>query len=210
MLEAFISNNHVKINKLPHLLAFKHNISPEERSAIKRLNDNPNLIIKPADKGSGIVLMSSWIPVIMSMRPTNSLIFMKNCPVTRLEVIQVLFIMKQREEIDQKCFSFLAAGPTKPGRFYLLPKIHKGKLPPPGRPIISAIGSPTKKISQFVDFFLQPHLQRMPSYVKDTGDFLHIISKLDNLPPDTILVTLDVTSLYTNVPLEQAKIASHS
>ena len=47
----------------------------------------------------------------------------------------------------------------------------------------------------------------MPSYVKDTGDFLHIISKLDNLPLDTILVTLDVTSLYTNVPLEQAKIA---
>ena len=47
----------------------------------------------------------------------------------------------------------------------------------------------------------------MPSYVKDTGDFLHIISKLDNLPLATILVTLDVTSLYTNVHLEQAKIA---
>ena len=74
-----------------------------------------------------------------------------------------------------------------------------------GRPIISAIGSPTEKISEFLDHFLQPFLADTPSFVKDTGHFLYILSKLGPLPQNTILVTLDVTSLYTNVPLLQAK-----
>ena len=45
----------------------------------------------------------------------------------------------------------------------------------------------------------------MTSFVKDTGHFLYILSKLGPLPQDIILMTLDVTSLYTNVPLLQAK-----
>ena len=102
-------------------------------------------------------------------------------------------------------FQYLLNTHLRPGRFYLLPKIHKNVLPPPGRPIISAIGSPTEKISEFLDHFLQPFLADMPSFVKDTGHFLYILSKLGLLPQNTILVTLDVTSLYTNVPLLQAK-----
>jgi hypothetical protein len=37
----------------------------------------------------------------------------------------------------------------KPGRFYLLPKIHKANNP--GRSIVSANGHPTEKISEFVE-----------------------------------------------------------
>jgi hypothetical protein len=40
----------------------------------------------------------------------------------------------------------------KPCRFYLLPKIHKENNP--GRPIVSANGHPTEKISEFIDFHL--------------------------------------------------------
>ena len=97
-------------------------------------------------------------------------------------------------EIGKQCFQYLLNTRSRPGRFYLLPKIHKNVLPPPGRPIISAIGSPTEKISEFLD-----------SFVKDTRHFLYILIKLGPLPQDIILVTLDVTSIYTNVPLLQAK-----
>ena len=40
----------------------------------------------------------------------------------------------------------------------------------------------------------------MPSYVKDTTDFLNKLTAIDNLPDNALLVSLDVTSLYTNTP----------
>ena len=84
--------------------------------------------------------------------------------------------------------------------YYL--KINKGKIPPPGIPIVSANDCPTERISQFVDHFIQPLLPKLKSYVKDSGQFLWILDNL-NLPQDAILCKLDVTSLYTNIPNEQ-------
>ena len=40
------------------------------------------------------------------------------------------------------------------------------------------------------------------SYLKDTTDFLHFIEKT-RVAKDTILVSMDVTSLYTNIPQEE-------
>ena len=47
---------------------------------------------------------------------------------------------------------------------------------------------------------LQPLLANIPSYIKDTTDFLSKISRLNNLPDNTILVTFNVTALYSNIP----------
>ena len=43
----------------------------------------------------------------------------------------------------------------------------------------------------------------MGSHVKDTTDFINKLSDLGNLPNDVIHVTLDVSSLYTNIPHNQ-------
>ena len=40
----------------------------------------------------------------------------------------------------------------------------------------------------------------MPSYIKDTSDFTNRINKTKDINKDTILVTLNVKSLYTNIP----------
>ena len=61
---------------------------------------------------------------------------------------------------------------------------------------MSSVECHTEKISAFVDHHLQPINQELPSYIKDTTDF---INKLENLPEDpreeTFLVTMDVHSL---------------
>ena len=100
--------------------------------------------------------------------------------------------------ISEKIFNYLLVDQPKAGRFYLLHKIHKAGNP--GRPIVSANGHPTEKISEFVDLHLQPHVQNLPYYLQDTTDFLRKQDALGPLPPDTLLVSMDVTSLYTNIP----------
>ena len=82
--------------------------------------------------------------------------------------------------------------------FYLLPKIHKKNNP--GRPIVSACDSPTEKISMYLDTFLHPLAQKTDSYIKDTTHFLQNLNKLGKINKDALLVTIDVTSLYTNIP----------
>ena len=86
-------------------------------------------------------------------------------------------------------------------RFYTVPKIHKPDHP--GRPIISGNGCPTEKISIFVDSFLQPLAMTLDSYVQDDIDFLRHIDDMNNdnlITEDTLLCTMDVSALYTNIP----------
>ena len=117
-----------------------------------------------------------------------------------LEVTIILDEMLARDEIDITCYDYLYNQNPSTPRFYTLPKIHKGKNPPPGRPIVPANNSPTEKISSFVDFFLNPTIPYLDSYVKDTAHFLQQIKNIASLPTNTLFVTLDVTSLYTNIP----------
>ena len=87
----------------------------------------------------------------------------------------------------------------KTPKLYLLPKIHKEGNP--GRPVMSSVECHTERISAFVDHHLQPMNRQLPSFVQDTTDF---VKKIEALPDDprkeTILVTMDVRSLYTNIP----------
>ena len=45
-----------------------------------------------------------------------------------------------------------------------------------------------------------PLVPKLPSYIKDTTHFLKKLDDLKELPPGSLLVTLDVSSLYTNIP----------
>ena len=94
----------------------------------------------------------------------------------------------------------LTPNPPQIPVFYTLTKIHKPT--PVGRPIISGCDGPTERISAFVDHLIQPIAQKQASYLKDTTDFLNFIEKT-KLPKSTILVSMDVTSLYTNIPQEE-------
>ena len=81
--------------------------------------------------------------------------------------------------------------------FYTLMKIHK--LTSVGRSIISGISG---KLSAFVDKLLQPIAHQQKSYLKDTTDFINFMERT-NVPENAILVSVDVMSLYTNIPQEE-------
>ena len=59
---------------------------------------------------------------------------------------------------------------TNSGNLYLLPKIQKRLYDVPGRTVISNCGTPTEKVSEFLDHHLKPIMQEGWSYIKDTED----------------------------------------
>jgi hypothetical protein len=205
-LEAMISVNEHQFNARPRFNnSFRENLSPSERAALAALVNNDDIIIKPADKGSAVVIMDRIDYLKEGYKQLGNDRFYKKLDHNptekhRVEVQNMVEDMYQNGEIDETVKNYLTDITCRTSELYLLPKIHKGVTPPPGRPIISANGCPTEKISQFVDHFLNPTTTSLKSYIKDTTDFLLKLEKVKNLPPDCLLVTLDITSLYTNIP----------
>ena len=106
---------------------------------------------------------------------------------------------KESKQLQKKLAEGIKTTEPRTPRFYLLLKIHKENNP--GRPVVSSINSHTTKISEFVDYYLQPFVKSLRSYVQDTTDFINKIESVSkHLPQKAILVTMDVRSLYTNIP----------
>ena len=120
---------------------------------------------------------------------------------TNHKVTLLINELYRKNHIDEMTKKWLCQTPNPPRIpiFYTLTKIHKPT--PVGRPIISGCEGPTEKLSSFVDKLLQPIAQQQKSYLKDTTAFINFIEKT-KIPEKAFLVSMDVTSLYTNIPQE--------
>ena len=67
--------------------------------------------------------------------------------------------------------------------FHFLPKINKANIP--GRPIISSVNCHTGKISEFVDYYLQPEVKKLKFYVKDTTEVIKKTEVIDHVIDDS-------------------------
>ena len=202
-LEAFV--NRVESAVRSHIPSKpKHdNLSKSDRSALYNLQKREDIVIKPADKESAVVVMDRDHYVSEAERQLNDSTFYKPLdhdptPKFAKQVSNTVSETHDQGLISEKNMAYLIVDPPKAGRFYFLPKIHKAGNP--GRPIVSANGHPTEKISEFVDLHLQSHVQTLPLYLQDTTDFLKKQEALGPIPSDALLMSMDVTSLYTNIP----------
>ena len=179
------------------------NLSMPLRQALRDLSSNTDIVIKKADKGSAVVVMNTTDYITEARRQLDDLVTYKTLQSDPSESIttqirEVLNMYSLGGHINPNDVPLLLNEEAKPGRFYMLPKIHKKGVP--GRPICGSNGCATESISAFVDEHIKSYATSNPSYLRDTGDFINKIRKIQNLPKDAILCTLDVTSLYTNIP----------
>ena len=209
-LEAFIhlTKQMVLYHKQSRLRTY--NLTPLERSALKELQTNPNIVIKAADKGSAIVILNSKDYKNEAMRQlTDDNFYIKvHQDLTEKHLCAINTLLHKlhgKGEIPDKVFKSLLKLQVRTARFYLLPKVHKSLLPEklPGRPIISGNDCASEKISCLVDEHIKPFVKNYPSFVKDTTDFINEVESLSGLPRTFVLATLDVTSLYTNIPNQE-------
>ena len=113
------------------------------------------------------------------------------------QIHQVLQQAVNLDIIDEKMKKTLYNKTPRIPNFCMLPKIHKTGNP--GRPIVNGIESITEKISAYIDGEIRQLVPRIPSYLKDTTHLINILLG-KRLAPTDILVTIDVKSLYTNIP----------
>ena len=107
--------------------------------------------------------------------------------------------------ITKQEYNYLAENLENPRTplFYGLPKVHKiFDSFPPLRPIVSRFNSCTCNLSKF-DSFLKFQAEQCKSYIRDTKYFLTKLSLVKNIPENSFLVTMDVSSLYTNIEHEE-------
>ena len=212
-LEFFISKNKLDLAECQIPPSGRDNISRDERTAIKQLANNTQIVIKPADKGGAVVVQDREKYIVEGLRQLSDPKFYVEVKEDlsqkhHKEIVNILDEMLRDGEIDRSCYLYLSDDKIRTPEFYMLPKIHKDRVNPPGRPIVSGNGCPTERISKFIDFFLQPNVKNIASYIKDTTDFLLMLDNLGTLPPNCLLVTLDVSSLYTNIPNQEGRQAT--
>ena len=203
-LEAYASALEKKIFEKNLNTKNYRNLTKEEQQALENLRKYDDIVIKQADKGSGVVVMDRVKYVAEAMRQLGDVgvyVTLDKDP-TEYMIKKVNKRVKKAHSdgsISDSTLDYLLVNScAKAGRFYLLPKLHKKGCP--GRPVISGCGTPTEKISEFVDYHLKPLVTTIPSFVKDTNDFLHKLTDIDSLPQNAILVTIDVVGLYPHIP----------
>ena len=179
------------------------NLNAQQRKAITALAEDKTIIIKQSDKGGNVVVM----PVEMYIEEGNRQLNDSTCyektsknsiVATFSKYHEMLKEWTDRGSLEWEEFDFLRVCHPRIPALYLLPKIHKNPTKPPGRPIVSCIGSLLEPTSMYIDFFLRPFVAALPAYIQDTGDFL---KRIDGLfwADDMWLIGLDVISLYTNI-----------
>lgn len=181
------------------------------------LLDN-KLLLKSADKNLGLVIMDVAHyknEVMMHLQNENSyekisrdigipkVIIIQDINYRLLKDLKAIFgkhrimgsnlankVIKQMEGLNQ----------TSIPKFKVMPKIHK--IPMKTRPIIPAFSSHTTPISQYCDSILQPVLKLFNWVVDGSLDVLHRFENLNINLKDPILMSADVSSLYTSIDLE--------
>ena len=158
------------------------------------------------DKGSAVVVMNTTDYLREGYRQlgdTNFYTKLKNDPTDSVsdKITRTLIEMKNKGYITEENLDHLKPAKCTTGQFYLLPKIHKKNIP--GRPICSSVTHPTSRIRKFVDAHIKKYVPTTKSYIRDTQDFITKIKQLGPIPEGAILVTLNVSSLYTNIPNQE-------
>jgi hypothetical protein len=105
--------------------------------------------------------------------------------------------LKKSTLTEDICKQLRSSG-SRPPRLYGLTKIHKeGVLL---RPIVNNIGTPTYQLSKYLAGLLRQFTRNSGHHVKNSFQFVQILESL-RVRPEDLMVSFDVVSLFTNIPI---------
>ena len=144
----------------------------DDLRTLRQLFKRKDIIIKPAYKGSAIVVMdtltSTYRNANGNLRTAN---FINDSPKTRhpqsMTSLQSILHDFTTISFQKTCLQMFTSRRPQTRKILHITKIHKDLQSPLGHPIISAIGHPTEHISEFVSDNLNPLVSTLPFYIKE-------------------------------------------
>jgi hypothetical protein len=186
----------IKSSSLP-----RDNLRKTETAALKTLKDNRNLNILPADKGNATVVLntSNYKQKIASLLEDPVYRKLTKDPTDTIERKTTSLLRKS--SLTEGTRRQLSPAGSRPPTMYGLPKIHKDGVPL--RPIVSNIGTPMYQLSKHLSRILNQLTGTTAHHIKSSFHFIEILKTLQINPGD-IMVSFDVVSLFTKVPVEES------
>jgi len=179
----------------------------QQRETIKRLTNNPDIIIMKQDKGRGVVIMdrNKYTEKCLAFLESDQFKCLTKDPTKTTERKVQNLLRKIKSKLPDNTYRKLYPTGSRPGQFYGLAKIHKLKENEgidelPLRPIISNIGTATYSLAKHLAKLLSP--LATSEYTVPNTEHLVDFLKQQKVPDDCELVSFDVTSLFTSVPLQ--------
>ena len=168
-LEVFSSRLEKELFSDDHTKSTQSNLSDDEWKALRSLAADKTVVMKGADKGSSVVVWDRSDHLHEASRQLQDQNIYKNVKfneniLTDLvaksnKIFKRLCSHKLISEKELKYFTYNFKKATNLGKLYFLPKIHKRLSAVPGRPVISNCGTPTEKVSEYLDYILKPIMQ---------------------------------------------------
>lgn len=130
-----------------------------------------------ADKGGTVVVMDSadYRNYMLAMLKDSDVYTKISSDLISIFQDQLLRLVQEGLHLNilsQKKVDYILNENPRTPILHGLPKIHKGKLPPPMRPIISGIDSFSEHLSEWLDSYLQTMVKIVPGYLQDSKDLL--------------------------------------
>jgi hypothetical protein len=150
---------------------FKMNITPSEEKAMKDLLNDPTIMIRPADKGSGIVILdaNSYAENLIQEIHDNSTY--KEVPTDLMRKIEnkvkkLANEMFKRRSITKDMKHYLVNSDVKFDKLQANPTVHKSGIPL--RTIVNVGNHPTANMAEIVEHELAENVRSLPSFIQDT------------------------------------------
>ena len=154
------------------------------------------------DKGQGVVIMnkSKYLEKYLTLLNSEQLVRLNEDPTKTNERKVQRMLRKIKPNLTDQEYKRLYPSGSAPGKFYGTAKLHKISINDDVdklliRPIISNIGTPTYQLAKI----LSP-LANSEYIVTSTKDFIEKIKNV-KVPDGHQLISFDVKSLFTNMPL---------
>jgi len=217
-IKSFHLDNKIKIRNtiIPQLHKFLHLKSPIDTtlktlaSLINYTNSfcqtNLEIIFTRADKGNITVALNKYNYIKEmedALGDTNIYIPINKDPTTSLEKKVNDFIKNwyKKNYISKKVMLQLRVSDSLLPKAYGLPKVHKTNAPL--RIIVSSTNTTLHSFAKFLNKILTDNIPLTEFHVKNSFELCNFLSN-KSIPADIKLVSFDVTSLFTNVPLDLA------
>jgi len=172
----------------------------------KFLNNNPNIILTRADKGNITVALdkNEYLNKIEDMlKDSETYSIINNDPIKKLtkEIRELLTRWKNKGFITKNTYNAIYCSDGNLPRAYGLPKIHKPGLT--FRIIVSSIDSPTYPLAGFIHKIISKNIDKPLDYIENSYQMTKKLNGLQ-IGENCDLISLDVVSLFTNIPLNLA------